>query len=460
MGTTYSSVDFEKMQTFFFTGATSTYEFRKKQLIKLRSTIEKYENEISEALHADLHKSAEEAYSTEIGFIYSEISHTLKHLKSWMKPRSVSTPIILFPSSSKIIREALGVTLIIAPWNYPFQLLMAPLIGAIAGGNCAVLKPSEMTMNTSKVITKIVRETFDSNYITAVEGDGAVVVPQMMNDNRFDHVFFTGSIAVGKEIAKLAAPKLVSVTLELGGKSPCVVDKDADVRVAAQRIVWGKFTNAGQTCVAPDYLLVHESRRDELVANMQKSIQSFFGDDPQLSNYYGRIINEKRFDKLSSYLENASIVSGGKTSKEQLYIEPTVIDNVTLNQAVMQEEIFGPILPVFTYQKHDEALSLIKKSSHPLALYVFTNNKEVEQLYLDKVQFGGGCINNTLLHLANAELPFGGVGNSGVGAYHGKFSFDTFTRPKSVLKTATWLDLKVKYPPYTGKLKMMKMLFK
>jgi aldehyde dehydrogenase (NAD+) len=460
MGTTFSSVDFEKMQTFFFSGATSSYEFRQKQLQTLRTAIKKYEPEITEALFNDLHKSAEEAYSTEIGFIYSEISHTLKHLKSWMKPRSVSTPIVLFPSSSKIIREALGVTLIIAPWNYPFQLLMAPLIGAIAGGNCAVLKPSEFTVSTSNIISKIIGEIFDPTYMTVVEGDGAVVVPQMMNDNRFDHVFFTGSIAVGKEIAQLAAPKLVSVTLELGGKSPCVVDKDADLKVAAQRIVWGKFTNAGQTCVAPDYLLVHENRRDELVVNMQKSIRAFFGDDPQQSKDYGRIINERRFDKVNSYLENASIVSGGKTSREQLYIEPTIIDNVPLDQAVMQDEIFGPILPVFTYQKHDEALDLIKRSSHPLALYVFTNNKEVEQLYLHKVQFGGGCINNTLVHLANAELPFGGVGNSGVGAYHGKFSFDTFTRPKSVLKTATWLDLKVKYPPYKGKLKMMKMLFK
>jgi aldehyde dehydrogenase (NAD+) len=282
----------------------------------------------------------------------------------------------------------------------------------------------------------------------------------MMNENRFDHVFFTGSIAVGKEIAKLAAPKLVSVTLELGGKSPCVIDKEADLKVAAKRITWGKFTNAGQTCVAPDYLLVHESKRDELVENINDSIKEFFGANPQESYDYGRIINESRFNKLEGYLSAGRIVSGGKMVKDELYIEPTLMDNVSIEQPVMQEEIFGPVLPIITYKEHQEALDIIRKSPHPLALYVFTNDKQVEQMYLDKVQFGGGCINNTLVHLANAELPFGGVGSSGVGAYHGKFSFETFTRPKSILKTGTWLDLKVKYPPYKGKLKMLKMLFK
>jgi aldehyde dehydrogenase (NAD+) len=351
MDTFFSTNDFEKMQTYFFSGATSTYEFRKKQLLTLSTAIKKYETKITEALNKDLHKSAEEAYSTEIGFTYSGISHTLKHLKSWMRPKRVSTPIVLFPSSSRIIREALGVTLIIAPWNYPFQLLMAPLIGSIAGGNCAVLKPSELTPHTSGVIKKMITEFFDTNYLTVIEGDGSLVVPQMMNDHRFDHVFFTGSIAVGKEIAKLAAPKLVSVTLELGGKSPCIVDKDADLKVAAQRIIWGKFTNAGQTCVAPDYLLVHENIKNELIENMKKSIQSFFGVDAQRSADYGRIINERRFDTLDSYLEKSNIILGGKSIREELYIEPTFVDDVSIEHPVMQEEIFGPILPIVTYTK-------------------------------------------------------------------------------------------------------------
>ena len=460
MDKTFSTQDFVRMQRFFFSGAANPYDFRKKQLLNLRNAIKKYEQDISEALFKDLHKSAEEAYTTEIGFVLAEISHALKHLNSWMQPQRVGSPFLLFPSSSKIFRESLGVTLIVAPWNYPFQLLMAPLIGTIAGGNCAVLKPSEITPNTAAVIEKMITEFFQPEYINVVQGDGAVVVPQLMNDNRFDHVFFTGSISVGKEIAKLAAPKLVSITLELGGKSPCVVDRNADIKIAAQRIVWGKFTNAGQTCVAPDYLLVHENRKDELVDKMKTSIKTFYGKNPQQSPDYGRIVNRKRFEQLSSYLQQGDVILGGETNEEDLYIAPTLLENVSINQPVMQEEIFGPILPIYTYEEHDEALSMIRQSSHPLALYVFTSDKKVEQLYLDKVQFGGGCINNTLVHLANAELPFGGVGNSGIGAYHGKFSFDTFTRPKSILKTATWLDVKTKYPPYKGKLKLLKMLLK
>jgi aldehyde dehydrogenase (NAD+) len=306
----------------------------------------------------------------------------------------------------------------------------------------------------------MINEFFDEAYIRVVEGDGAQLVPQMMNDNRFDHVFFTGGTAIGKEIAKLAAPKLVSVTLELGGKTPCVVDKDVDMKVAAQRITWGKFTNAGQSCVAPDYLLVHESKKNELLENIETSIQAFYGKDPHQSPDYGRIINEKRFDKLQSYLHQGEVISGGDTSRQDLYIAPTLMENVSVAQPVMQEEIFGPILPVYTYSEHAEALSMIRNHSHPLALYVFSNSSKVEDLYFNNIQFGGGCVNNTLVHLANVELPFGGVGNSGVGAYHGRFSFVTFTRPKSVLKTATWLDPAMKYPPYKGKLKMLKMLLK
>jgi len=456
----FSSGDFTQMQQYFFSGATAGYAFRKEKLQLLKKAVQKYEQRIMDALYKDLHKSPEESFTTEIGFVYSEISHTFKNLKNWMTRSSVSTPMFLFPSSSSIIRDPLGVCLIIAPWNYPMQLLIAPLIGAIAGGNCAILKPSEMAANTSEVMSEMIADTFDKNYITVVEGDGAVVVPQIMKENRLDHVFFTGSIAVGRQIAMLAAEKLVPVTLELGGKSPCIVDEDADIKVSAKRIVWGKFTNAGQTCVAPDYLLVHEKKKDELVGEMQKSIKDFYGEDLMRSHDYGRIINERRFEKLESYLQQGDIITGGKTDKAELYFSPTLMHNISTEATMMKEEIFGPILPIITYQKQEEALQVINRNANPLSLYYFGNNKTREQFFVDNIQFGGGCINNTLVHLANADLPFGGVGNSGVGTYHGKFTFDTFTRTKAVLKTATWLDPSVKYPPYKGKLRIFKWFFK
>lgn len=457
---TYTSTNFQQMQGYFFGGATADYAFRKEQLQTLKKAIQKYEKRIMDALFKDLHKSQEEAFTTEIGFLYAEISHAIKNLKKWMSKTSVSTPLFLFPSSSSIIREPLGVCLIIAPWNYPFQLLIAPLIGAIAGGNCAVLKPSEIAMHTSVVIAEMITEFFDEKFITVVEGDGAVVVPKLMNENRFDHVFFTGSIPVGREIAKLAAEKLVPVTLELGGKSPCIVDEDADIKVAAKRVVWGKFTNAGQTCVAPDYVLVHEKNKNELVEEMKKSINEFYGSEPIKSADYGRVINKKRLDKLKSYLSEGTVITGGDVNKEQLYFSPTLMENIAEEAPLMKEEIFGPILPVITFKEQSEALAIIHQNSHPLSLYYFGNNKEKEDYFITNVQFGGGCINNTLVHLANADLPFGGVGNSGVGAYHGKFSFDTFTRAKGILKTATWMDPAVKYPPYKGKLKMLRWFFK
>ena len=456
----FSENDFQQMQQHFFSGATTTYSFRITQLKKLKKAVESYERRIMDALYRDLHKSAEEAFTTEVGFVYSEISHTISNLKKWMRNTSVKTPLVLFPSSSKIIREPLGVCLLIAPWNYPFQLLIAPLIGAIAGGNCAVLKPSELTVNTSRIIAQLIGEYFNRNYLVVVEGDGAVVVPKMMNENRFDHVFFTGSIPVGKEIAKMAADKLVPVTLELGGKSPCIVDYDADIKVAAKRITWGKFTNAGQTCVAPDYVLVHESKKDELVSEMQKNIAYFYGADPQQSNDFGRIVNETRVSKLESFLHQGSIITGGKVVMPDLYVAPTLMADVSKDAPVMKEEIFGPILPIISFSNNKEAISIIKENPNPLSLYYFGNNKVNEKAFIERVNFGGGCINNTLVHLANADLPFGGVGNSGVGAYHGRFSFETFTRAKAILKTATWIDPSIKYPPYKGKLGVLKRFFK
>jgi aldehyde dehydrogenase (NAD+) len=301
---------------------------------------------------------------------------------------------------------------------------------------------------------------FDKKYIRVVEGDGSKVVPQLMNENRFDHVFFTGSIPVGKEIAKMAALKLVPTTLELGGKSPCIVDEDAEIQVAAKRITWGKFTNAGQTCVAPDYVLVHQSKKDELIEAIKKSINNFYGANPRDSPDYGRIINNQRFQKLRSYLDDGNIITGGELAEEDLYFAPTLLVDVKLEATVMNEEIFGPILPIHTYEEHEHALNVINRNPNPLSLYFFGKNNKAEKLFIEKVAFGGGCINNTLVHLANADLPFGGVGNSGVGAYHGRFSFETFTRTKAVLKTGTWLDPSVKYPPYQGKLKYFKWFFR
>lgn len=458
--TVYTPLDFKEMQAYFSTGATADYNFRKEQLQTLKKAIQKYEQQIMRALYKDLHKSQEEAFTTEIGFLYAEISHALKNLKKWMSKTSVPTPFFLFPSSSTIIREPLGVCLVIAPWNYPFQLLIAPLIGAIAGGNCTVLKPSEMVVHTSVVISEMVTEFFDKRFIAVVEGDGSVVVPQLLTENRFDHIFFTGSIPVGREIAKLAADKLVPVTLELGGKSPCVVDEDADIKLSAKRIVWGKFTNAGQTCVAPDYLLVQEKNKDQLIEEIQSTIKDFYSVEPFKSLDYGRIISEKRLNKLKSYLEEGTVITGGDVNESELYFSPTLMQNISKEASIMKEEIFGPILPIITFKSHEEALAIIQQNPHPLSLYYFGNNKQNEEYFMKNVQFGGGCINNTLVHLANADLPFGGVGNSGVGAYHGKFSFETFTRTKAILKTSTLIDPKVKYPPYKGKLKLLRWFFR
>ncbi len=451
-----TSVLTEKMSTYFETGVTKPYDFRIKQLQKLKSTVQKYEIEIFEALYKDLHKSKEECWITENGFFLSEIGVAIKKLSSWMKPEKVGTNLLNIPSSSFIMPEPLGVVLIISPWNYPFQLLLTPLIGAIAAGNCVVLKPSELAPATAAIIKIIIEETFEPAYISYVEGDGATVVPELMNNFIFDHIFYTGSTAVGKSVYELAAKNLVPVTLELGGKSPCIVEADADIKTAAKRIAMPKFSNAGQMCVAPDYLLVHQSVKDELVKELKKVINDFFGDDAQKSDYYGRIINEKQFSRLEKYLSNGKLLTGGRTDKANLFIEPTLLEINDVNDAVMQEEIFGPILPIIAFTEMKEALAIIKKNKNPLAMYVFTSSAEKEKLWLNTVPFGGGCINNATLHLTNHKLPFGGRGASGMGNYHGKFSFDAFSHKKAVMKTPTWLDLAIKYPPYTGKLNLFK----
>jgi len=445
-----------KMRNYFNAGNTKPIQFRKEQLLKLKKTLLQYEEEVYQALNADLGKNKEEAYASELGLVLAEINHTLKNLKNWMEPKSVQTTMVNLPSSSKIYKDSLGVVLIIAPWNYPLNLILIPLVGAIAGGNCVVLKPSELAPSTAALVEKIIQEIFEPNHIKVFNGDGADLVPRLMNDFRFDHVFYTGSVAVGKTIYKLAAEKLIPVTLELGGKSPAVVETDADIKITARRIVLGKFLNAGQTCIAPDYILAHKSIKEELIKIMIKTIEKFYSKDSVNSNEYGKIINERRFDKLITYLQEGNIIYGGNYDRNKLWIEPTLIENISMDSSLMTEEIFGPLLPVLCYETTDEAIEIIGKNPNPLALYIFTSSGEKEKLFIDKIHFGGGCVNNTAWYFANKQFPFGGVGNSGIGSYHGKYSFKVFTREKPVMKTPAWFDPDFKYPPLKGKLGLFK----
>jgi aldehyde dehydrogenase (NAD+) len=452
------SANFNPLRAYFMTGATQPYEFRLLQLQRLKKVVLEHERQLYDALYADLKKTDEDAWATEIGFFLSELNHTLKHLKDWMEPKSVATNLVNLPSTSFTIQEPLGVVCIIAPWNYPFQLLFTPLIGAIAGGNCAVLKPSEFAPATAKVMSKIVAALFPTNYILYVEGEGAVVLPSLLTENRFDHIFYTGSTMVGKIIYKYAAEQLVPVTLELGGKSPAVITSDANLRVAARRLANPKFSNCGQMCIAPDYILVPSALKDKLIKELIIAIQSFYGADAEASEHYGKIINDRQWLRLTSYLGDGEIVYGGKSNRENLFIEPTIMTGVHADAKIMQDEIFGPILPILTYDSNEEALAIINKNPNPLAFYVFTENKADEQYWLTNVPSGGACVNNATMHITNHDLPFGGRGFSGTGGYHGKQSFDTFTHTKSVLKTPTWIDPSFKYPPYKGKAWLLKRL--
>lgn len=448
------------LRSYFNSGATLSYEFRKRQLQLLKSSVLQHEHEIYSALYADLKKNKEESWVTEIGFLIAEINHTLKHLSNWMKPKKVSTNLVNLPSKSYIHTEPLGVVLIIGPWNYPLQLLFTPLVGAIAAGNCVVLKPSEYAPATAAVMEKIIRETFSAEYISYVQGAGHEVIPPMMNQFRFDHVFYTGSTQVGKIIYKMAAEQLVPVTLELGGKSPCVVDRDANIKIAAKRITLTKFSNAGQMCVAPDYVLVHESIKEVFVNELKDAIDRFFTKDPSINDEYAKIINRNQFERVVAYMQEGKVIYGGKSNEERLYIQPTILEEVSLNSKVMTQEIFGPVLPLISYSGFDEALNIINHNPKPLAFYIFTNNKSTEKKWLQSVAFGGGCVNNASWHLTNFNLPFGGLGNSGLGSYHGKFSFDVFSHHKAVMKTPTWFDPKIKYPPFRGKLNLFKKIIR
>ncbi|MDP4245164.1 MAG: aldehyde dehydrogenase [Bacteroidota bacterium] len=450
------SIPLASLRKNFQSGLTRSYEWRRRQLQALKQALAEHEEEIHAALYADLKKSPEEAYATETGLLLAEINVALKKLRKWMRPRSVGTNLVNLPSSSRIYRDPLGVVLIIAPWNYPFQLSFIPLIGAIAGGNCAVLKPSEMAPATSAVILKIIGRIFPSDYILALEGEGSAIVPALIRSFRFDHIFFTGSIPVGRAIYQLAAADLVPVTLELGGKSPAMVERDADLRTAARRIAVAKFANAGQTCVAPDYLLLHVDIKDKFLRILKETILHFYGEKPEESYSYGKIINEQRFDKLLSYLSQGRIFSGGGHDRKRLFIAPTVLEEVALDAPLMREEIFGPLLPVFTFHNLEEALAIIRLNPDPLSAYLFTRDTHKERAWIEQLPFGGGCINNAGWHFANHHMPFGGVGNSGLGSYHGKYSYKAFTHAKAIMKTSNHIDPDLKYPPFKGKLKWFK----
>lgn len=440
---------------FFNTQKTKNIKFRKIYLEKLRELIIQNENYLYEAIQKDFGKSPFETYVTEISFILKDIDYYLKNLNSLSKPKKVTTNLANQIASSKIHSEPLGCTLVIGAWNYPYQLSLSPLIASIAAGNCCILKPSEIAENTMKAMAKIINKNFPSEYIHVFEG-GIEETTEILK-LKFDKIFFTGSTKVGKIVYKAAAEHLTPVTLELGGKSPVIVTKEANVEVAAKRIVWGKFLNAGQTCVAPDYILVEESVKEQFLELLKKYISEFkYQPD---SEQYTRIINQKNFQRLIGLVQKDKIYFGGNSDEENLYIEPTILDNVSWEDAVMQEEIFGPILPVISFTKFHEALNAVLELEKPLSAYIFTGNDEEKDLFIQKLSFGGGCINDVVMHLGNDNLPFGGVGNSGMGSYHGKFGFETFSHQKAILDRATWGEPDLKYPPYSeNKIKWIKKL--
>jgi aldehyde dehydrogenase (NAD+) len=444
----------ESQRVYFSSGATKKISFRTKQLKVLRNLITENDNEILEALSLDLKKPAFEAQLSEIQIVVQEIDHFLDHIQLWAKETVVPTPIMHKPGKSIILKEPYGVALIIAPWNYPFQLLVDPLVGAIAAGNCALLKPSEITVNTSKLIAKLFKKYFDEKYIAVIEG--GVPETQLILAQKFDYIFYTGSTAVGKVIMEAAAKFLTPVTLELGGKSPCIVDKNVNIKQTAKKICWGKFFNAGQTCIAPDYLLVEKSIKQELLEAIKQTLKKFYGENPLDSSDYTSIVSERHFNRLTGFLSDGNLVCGGSHDISRLRIEPTVLDNINWNDEVMKDEIFGPVLPVLEYENVEDAIKIINEHPKPLALYIFSRSHKLQYKILNSTSSGGVCINDILSHITTEHLPFGGVGNSGMGSYHGKKSFDTFTHEKSVLRKSFLIDMPVKYPPYvklTGAMK-------
>lgn len=448
----------QKQKEYFSTGVTRKVSNRIHALVKLKETILKNEQYIKAALKADLGKSAFESYMTEIGMVLDELRFLIKHTPAWAKDKRVRTPMAQFAAKSFVVSEPYGVVLVMSPWNYPFQLSIEPLIGAIAAGNCVIVKPSAYSSHTSKVIANIIEECFPVEHVTVIQGGRQE--NQELLEQKFDYIFFTGGVEVGKLVMEKASKHLTPVSLELGGKSPCIIDKTADLEVAAKRLVFGKFLNAGQTCVAPDYVYVHKSVKERLITYIKKYIDEFYGKSPLKNPDYPKIINEKHYKRILSLIEGETILAGGQ-GKDNDKIAPTILDNITPKSKVMQEEIFGPILPLLTYENINEVTHYINNNPKPLALYLFTTNKRLEQHLLRNVSFGGGCINDTIIHLATSRMGFGGVGQSGMGSYHGKYSFDTFSHKKSIVKKANWIDLPMRYLPYTkSKERLVRMFLK
>jgi aldehyde dehydrogenase (NAD+) len=443
----------EKQRAFFDTGATRPVKFRIEQLKNFKKVFLQYEEKMYEALKKDFNKPVFESYTSELGLILEEIGMMIKNLENWATPQYVSTSIGNLPARSYIYADPYGVALVIGAWNYPVQLTLLPVVGAIAAGNTVIIKPPRIAKNTYDVIVELIAECFDNEYVSCLD---IQVGHDEMLEQRYDYIFFTGGISIGKVIARAAAEHLTPTTLELGGKSPCIVDETASIEVAARRIIWGKCMNAGQTCVAPDYLLVHENVKDELFKAMKKVVKEFYGDDASKSVDYASIINDKHFDRLSSMIKDGTIVLGGNFDASKRHIEPTVITDIDFDHPLMQDEIFGPILPAFTFKTLDEAFKIVKSYEKPLAFYIFSSSYKNQQRCMNEIQFGGGCINDTVAHLLNHDLPFGGVGHSGIGGYHGKHSFDTFTHYKGVMNKVTWPDIPLRYPPYAGKLGIVK----
>jgi aldehyde dehydrogenase (NAD+) len=448
----------QSQKDYFKTGETKNVAFRKQVLKQLKTELIKRENEIVDALAKDFKKPAFESVLTETTVVLSDLDLMIKNLTKWAKPKRVIPALLNFPSTDKLYSEPYGQTLIIAPWNYPYQLAIAPIVAAIAAGNTVILKPSELTLNTSALLKDIITAVFKPEHVSVVEG--GVDVSTSLLAQRWDYIFFTGSVTVGKIVAKAAAEHLTPVTLELGGKNPCVIDETANIKLTAKRIVWGKFLNAGQTCIAPDYILIHHSKKEAFNQAMIIEIEKAYSKNPQTSNDFCRIVNDKNFERLTKMLDNENCILGGQTDAKSLYIAPTLIDEPSLDSEVMKDEIFGPILPVISYKNETEIETIISKYEKPLSLYVFSTNSKKVRTLIETYSFGGGCINDTVIHFANHRLPFGGVGNSGVGAYHGKLSFDTFSHKKAVVKKGNWLDLPVRYAPYHGKLEKIRKLLK
>ncbi|MDK0751091.1 aldehyde dehydrogenase [Clostridium perfringens] len=449
-----------KQREYFSTGETKDINFRIEKLKKLRDVLKSEEEKVFEALKKDLMKSSFESYVTEVAMVYDEINMHIKNIKKWSKKRRVKTPLVQFPAKSFIQLEPYGVVLIIGPFNYPFMLTMDPLIGAIAAGNTAVIKPSESAPETSKILKEILEKVFDEKYVLHVNLErGKEVVEELLKE-KFDYIFFTGSATVGKIVMKAASQYLTPVTLELGGKSPCIIDKDCKLELAARRIVWGKLLNSGQTCVAPDYLYVHKDIEEEFIKKLEEEIKNQFGDNPLESKDYSKMVNEREFNRVLSYIDKEKLVFGGNYNRKTFQIEPTILKNVTWNDPVMEREIFGPIFPILPFENLDEVIRLVNSKDKPLAIYYFSEDKNKIEKVLNSTSSGGVTINDTLVHVSSSYLPFGGVGNSGMGEYHGKYSFDLFSNKKGVMNRKTFLDLKIRYAPFQNKLTIVKKIMK